>query len=39
MVISNNGTNFVGAAKEKKAIQAKIDNATIKSDLAQTKIV
>ena len=36
-IISNNGTNFVGAAKELKAILEEWDKAKIESDLPQKK--
>ena len=38
-IISDNGTNFVGAANELKAFMNEWDNAKIESDLAQKKIV
>ena len=38
-IISDNGTNFVGAAKELKAFMDEWDKAKIESDLAQKKIV
>ena len=38
-IISDNGTNFVGAAKELKAFKDEWDKAKIESDLAQRKIV
>ena len=38
-IISNNGTNFVGAAKELKAFMDEWDKAKTESDLAQEKIV
>ena len=37
-IISDNGTNFVGAAKELKAFMNEWDKDKIKSDLAQKKI-
>ena len=37
-IISDNGTNFVGAAKELKAFMDEWDKAKIESDLAQKKI-
>ena len=37
--ISNNGTNFVGAAKKLKAFMNEWDKTKIESDLAQKKIV
>ena len=36
-IISDNGTDFVGVAKELKAIQEEWDKAKIESDLAQKK--
>ena len=38
-IISDNGTNFVGAANELKAFMNEWDTAKIESDLAQKKIV
>ena len=38
-IISDTGTNFVGAAKELKAFMNEWDKAKIESDLAQKKIV
>ena len=38
-IISDNGTNFVGAAKELKAFMDEWDKAKIEIDLAQKKIV
>ena len=38
-IISDNGTNFVGAANELKAFMNEWDKAKIESDLAQKKIV
>ena len=38
-IISDNGTNFVGAAKELKAFMDECDKAKVGSDLAQRKIV
>ena len=38
-IISDNGTNFVGAASELKAFMNEWDKAKIGSDLAQNKIV
>ena len=38
-IISDNGTNFVGAANELKAFMNEGDKAKIESDLAQKKIV
>ena len=38
-IISDNGTNFVGAANELKAFMNERDKAKIESDLAQKKIV
>ena len=38
-IISDNGTNFVGAANKLKAFMNEWDNAKIESDLAQKKIV
>ena len=38
-IISENGTNFVGAANERKTFMNEGDKAKIESDLAQKKIV
>ena len=38
-IISDNGTNFVGAANELKSFMNEWDKAKIESDLAQKKIV
>ena len=38
-IISDNGTNFVGAAKELKAFMDEWDRAKVESDLAQKKII
>ena len=38
-IISDNGTNFVGAARELKTFMDEWDKAKIESDLAQRKIV
>ena len=38
-IITDNGTNFVGAAKEPKAFMDEWDKSKIESDLAQKKIV
>ena len=38
-IISDNETNFVGAANELKSFMSEWDNAKIESDLAQKKIV
>ena len=38
-VISDNGTNFFGAANELKALMNEWDKSKIESDLAQKKIV